>query len=782
MEDLLLSTNDKRWLKLAEEDIPSYLQSETFSDIFKRILARKLNEQTNVHQFLQPDIKDLYQPYLLKDMEKAVKRIQHGMAQGEKICIYGDYDVDGITSVALLLKCFKQLQYPVEFYIPDRHEEGYGLNLKAIQTIRDRGVAILITVDCGIASVAEAALSQEIGLDMIITDHHECQEEVPNAFAVINPKQGDCQYPYNMLAGVGIAYKLATALLGELIVPIQEELLELAAFGTIADIAPLTDENRIIAKHGLAALSKTRSIGLSALIACSDLKGKEITAGHVGFMLAPKINAAGRIDDPKVAVVLLTTDDEAEAIEIASLLKETNDRRQQMEKEIVDEAIRQLEAREDFKEQHISIVEGEGWNSGVIGIVASRLVERFSKPAIVFSITDQKAKGSARSIDGFDIFEALCAFAPMFDKFGGHEQAAGLTVPLSNFYEFKSQLEAYCKAKLPNYLLTPGIKIDADVKVNQVTYELVEELGMLEPFGMGNSRPVFRVEQAEIKKKTQIGKNKEYTKFEIADGVRTFEAISFDKSGYYDLYKAGDLVDLVCHIDVNEFRGTQTIQFQLKDIRGFRAPLVKRSQSLAQFHFAEARRLVARAQPAANRVKETTSFDLDESLKDSYKVWTVDSLEGLYYFYNRIYDQVLSELSIHINSIDLKMLNMTKVHLLLCPHENWAEGLDGIEIQSVEEQFKVETEVKGNSLYANWIPDRSQLITFYKEVKENKYTDAIPMSVEKWLCAMILSEAGLVKIENNTIEILPSPSVKVDMEEVPLFRDLKTYKNALKNG
>lgn len=781
MKNLLLSTNDKRWLKLAEASIPSRLQSESYSDTFKSILSRKLNDETDVHQFLHPDISDLHHPYLLKDMEKAVNRIRQGMSQGEKICIYGDYDVDGITSVSLLLKCFKQLQYPVAYYIPDRHEEGYGLNLNAVQTIRDSGVTILITVDCGIASVSEAVLAQEIGLDMIITDHHECQDSIPEAYAVINPKQPTCQYPYDMLAGVGIAYKLAMALLEDLILPVRDELLELAAFGTIADIAPLTGENRILAKHGLSALSKTKSVGFSALIACSDLKGKAITAGHVGFMLAPKINAAGRIDDPKVAVVLLTTENDVEANEIASLLKDTNDKRQQLEKNIVEEAIHQLENREDFKTQHISIVEGEGWNSGVIGIVASRLVERFSKPAIVFSISDQKVKGSARSIDGFDIFEALCVFAPMFDKFGGHEQAAGLTVPLDHYYDFKGQLEAYCREHLPEYLLTPGIKIDSDVKVSQVTYDLVEELSLLEPFGMGNARPVFRVEHAEIRKKTQIGKNKEYTKFEIADGVRTFEAISFDKSGYYDLYKAGDLVDLVCHIDVNEFRGTQTIQFQLKDIRGFRAPLVKKSHAVSQFYFAEASRVAAYAKALQGQSEAAHPVDNPVGLKGLKKVWTVDSLEGLYYFYNRIYDQVLSQLKVHINSLGSEATSANE-HLLICPLVDWTSKQTNFEIHSVEALFNLENVAFGNGLYANWIPDRSQLITFYKEVKENKYVDERPMSVEKWLCAMILSQAELVNLVDGVIEVLPSPKEKVDLEAVSLYRALQSYKNALKNG
>ncbi len=769
MKNSLLSINDRRWISLAEVPISSHLENEHYSTILKKILSRKLDEKTNVRQFLYPDLEDLYDPYLLKGMTIAVERIHKAIANQEKICIYGDYDVDGITSVSLLLKCFKQLDYPVEFYIPDRHEEGYGLNMKAIQMLRDEGITVLITVDCGISSVNEAALSREIGLDMIITDHHECQESVPNAYAVVNPKQSDCNYPYEMLAGVGLAYKLSQALLGELILPIREELLELAAFGTIADIAPLVDENRIIAKHGLAALSQTKNLGLAALIACSDLKGKEITAGHVGFMLAPKINAAGRIDDPKLGVVLLTTEDLTEAEHIANILKETNDKRQQLEKEIVDAAIAQLENREDFGEQHISIVQGEGWNSGVIGIVASRLVERFHKPAIVFSISDEKVKGSARSIDGFDIFKALCCFAPMFEKFGGHEQAAGLTVPLNQYYDFKAQLEAHCRTHLPQYLLTPGIKIDANVEVSQINYDLVEELALLEPFGMGNARPIFRVENAQIRKKTQIGKNKEYTKFEIADGVRTFEAISFDKSGYYELYKPGDLVDLVCHIDINEFRGTQTIQFQLKDIRGYRESLVKKSQGLSQFYNAEALRIAAFATKEVNLQMPTPT--------EEQKVWTVDTLEGYYYFYNRVYDQVLSELQVHYNQ--LGTLEDKKYHLIICPKEDLS---DNERVNSIEKSFELGVEKTSNALYANWIPDRLVLIDFYKEVKEGKYKEVTPKTVEKWLCALIMEAAELVEISSDQIVLKPTPAQKVDLEKLPLFTALQTYKNALKNG
>ena len=499
------SINDKRWVDLPQINTSLLSESEQYSAVFNRILVRKLKDLSNAETFLNPSLSQLHDPILLKGMGAAVDRIHTAMANKESIWLYGDYDVDGITSVALLLKCFKTLDYPVNFYIPDRHEEGYGLNLSAIETIAAQDGKIIITVDCGITSVKEALLAKSLGVDMIITDHHECQDEIPAAFAVINPKQTDCHYPFNMLAGVGIAYKLAFAVMGELILPVHSELLELAAFGTIADIAPLTDENRVLAKYGLEALSQTTNLGFEALINCSELQNKKITAGHVGFMLAPKINAAGRIDDPKLGVILLTTSDREEAESIASLLKETNDRRQQLEKEILEAAITQVELRESFKEEHITIVYGENWNSGVIGIVASRLVEKYHKPTIVFSLMDGKAKGSARSIDGVDIFEILREFSNLYEKFGGHEQAAGLTLLTDHFEQFYQLMQDYCKARIDPYLLTPALKIDETVAVSEVTFNLLEELSHLEPYGMGNAKPLFKLEGVQIQKKSTDG-------------------------------------------------------------------------------------------------------------------------------------------------------------------------------------------------------------------------------------------------------------------------------------
>lgn len=762
------SINDRRWLKIPSPELKDSLPSNEYSQSFQKIIQRKLLKNQAVSEFLNPKLEDLFNPLLLKDMQKSVERIQLAMAKNEAIWIYGDYDVDGITSVALLLKCFKQLDYPVNYYIPDRHEEGYGLNMNAVNSIKEQGGRVLITVDCGISAVKEAILCKSIGLDMIITDHHECQAEIPDAFAIINPKQPSCTYPYEMLAGVGIAYKLSTVLLGELLPTIHDELCELAAFGTIADIAPLTIENRILAKFGLAALSQTKNLGFQALISCSDLNNKKITAGHVGFMLAPKINAAGRIDDPKLGVILLTTEDPVEAEEIAILLKETNDRRQQIEKTILEEALYQLDHQIDFNKNRISIAYGEGWNSGVIGIVASRLVEKYHRPAIVFSINDGKAKGSARSVEGFDVFKALSQFTELYEKFGGHEQAAGLTIPIENFELFQTSLKTYCLENLEEHLLTPSVKIDEVVEVSDVSYEFLEELSQLEPYGMGNAKPIFKLEGVVIKKKVLLGKNKEFTKFEIADGVRTFEAISFDKSGYYDLYKPGDMIDLVCHIDINEFRGTQTIQFLIKDIRGYREALCKLPKSIYLFKRAQAQRITQMAFDLMNHKTELVGDSsiwgheallISESLSSAETNWSVDSIEGLIYFYNRLSDNE-SRPSI------LKPYKVTSTD---------------VQVQSVETYFNLTQDAISARQVSGWIPERIDLIEFYKSLKSGTYNERLPETIEHWLCTLILGEAKLLEVHEEGIELLTTPKEKVDMMELPIYKALQNYKTTLKN-
>lgn len=780
-----IGLNDKRWLSsetLSDEKLSLMnLLKEKYphaSTAFLELLVKRFDDFHAIEGYLEPNLEQMHDPFLLKGMSTAVNRIHRAIASNESIWLYGDYDVDGITSVSLLVRAFKAIGVAVNYYIPDRHEEGYGLNVSAIETLQQMGAKVVITVDCGITSVLEAERAKELGIDLIITDHHEPQPQLPEAFALINPKQSDCKYPYSMLAGVGLAYKLASALLEEHILPIREELLALAAFGTIADIAPLDGENRIIAKHGLKALMDSKILGFQALIKCSDLEHKKITAGHVGFMLAPKINAAGRIDDPKKGVVLLTTEDFEEAVTIAEILKETNDKRQALEKDIIEEALSKIESREDLAEQHITIVSGEGWNSGVIGIVASRLVERYGKPAIVFSIVDGVAKGSARSIEGFDIFENLLLFSDMYLKFGGHEQAAGLSITETQFHKWQTIMEAHCQSNLPSYLLVPAIHIEQTLQSKDVTYGFLDELAGLEPYGVANPRPIFKIEQVSIQKKVLLGKNKEFTKFEIADGVRTFEAISFDKSGYHQLYKVGDQIDLICHIDVNEFKGTQTIQFQLKDIRGYRKELCKLNTAFSYFAKAKSGKIIELSGLDVVGLSKLSEQLLSKLKATQSEVWLVDTEDALINFYHRLSDDRSAKLKVFCNGLPEGYVpSWGSTVLILCPHSRYQHP----SFKSVEECFSIDEMPYGTSDLLTSIPEREDLIVLYKAIRNGSYLNDFPESAIEWLGVQILEDAQLIRVTGNGLLVEESPSAKIDLMEVPLYKALQVFKQSLKS-
>lgn len=780
-----LSINDKRWLlkpqSLESDDTLEQLKQlfPNYSRAFLQLLSKRFKDSQQVISYLNSTIEALHDPLSLKGMAEAVQRIEQACLKHEAIWVYGDYDVDGITSVSLLVRAFKAINQEISYYIPDRHEEGYGLNREALKRMADLGAKVVITVDCGITSVSEAVAAKELGLDLIITDHHEPQAELPEAFALINPKQEGCTYPYKMLAGVGIAYKLASAVLKEAILPIRESLLELAAFGTIADIAPLDGENRIIAKYGLDSLSDSKIVGFKALIAVSELQDKKITAGHVGFMLAPKINAAGRIDDPKQGVTLLTTNDYEEAHSIALDLKDTNDKRQQLEKVILEEAIKQIESRLDFSKQHVTIVFGEGWNSGVIGIVASRLVERFGKPALVFSQIDGKYKGSARSIEGFDIFEALISLNSYYEKFGGHEQAAGLTISNDHFEHWKKDMEELCLETLAPYLLVPALHIESEVTSSDITYGFLEELTLLEPYGVANPRPVFKLEGVQIQKKLLLGKQKEFTKFVVADGIRTFDAISFDKSGYYQQFKEGDHIDLLCHIDLNEFKGTQTIQFQLKDIRGYRKELCKLNRPLSEFNHAEANKICKMAYAAyKGPSKILTQSMLAKYQSTGSEIWTIDTTSGLLHFFNRLHDEKASKVMVFSNEIPEHYVPVWgTVIALICPYNDVYQP----QFKSVEEIYEIPDEPLLGYALAMVIPDREDLIQVYKKVRTNDYGSKMPLTTLEWLSAIVLREAGLITMSEESLQLAPSPDAKIDLMEVPLYKSLQALKARLKS-
>ncbi len=560
----------KRWvLKKQEKETIDRLSKELSLHplVISVMMNRGLKSKDEMNAFIHPDARCFHDPYLLKDMNKAVQRVQKAIAQNEKIAVYGDYDVDGITSVSVLYLALKEMKADVVFFIPDRHKEGYGVNAPAVRHLKEQGVSLIITVDCGITAIDEVLLGKELGVDMILTDHHQCPAQIPEATAVINPKQPDCPYPFQDLAGVGVTFKLVQALVGMQSLPrLMERYGALTALGTVADIVPLKDENRAIVSYGIKHMKEDQNIGIQALLQVSGFAESEINAGTLGFQLAPRINAAGRIGNADFGVKLFTSDNPQEAKNIADMLDRQNQLRKEIEHQIYEEAKALLQNDKSILSQNIILLSHRGWHHGVIGIVASRLTEEYYKPCILFTEENGIHKGSARSVKGFNIYDALCAVRPYIERFGGHELAAGLTLRDEQFEAFKHSLEAYCKEHVSDEMLIQQIPLDGEIHDSDMTAQLVEELKMLEPFGMGNAQPNFLVRKAKIVKNFTFKEGK-HLKLSLCQRDKYIDAVGFSMGKYSAVLKKGDLVSVAGNIYINEFRGEKYFSIRIKDIR-----------------------------------------------------------------------------------------------------------------------------------------------------------------------------------------------------------------------
>ncbi|KAB3537276.1 single-stranded-DNA-specific exonuclease RecJ [Alkaliphilus pronyensis] len=543
----------------------------------KLLFNRGVYEVEEARRFLEASLSDLYNPFLLKDMEKVVYRINEAIKNKESIWIYGDYDVDGVSSTALLIRYFNSINYTVNYYIPDRMEEGYGVNSEAIKEIVDKGGKLIITVDCGITSVNEVAYGNGLGIDIVITDHHQCQEELPPAYGIINPKQEDCTYPFKQLCGCGIALKLIQAMMPkEDFIKNASFYLDIVALATVADIVPLIDENRIIVKNGIKAMENSANAGIKALVEVCGLTGKKITGGHIGFMLAPRINAAGRIGNAKIGVDLLTSSNYDEALELAKFLDSENRERQNIEMEIFKQAEKQLFEDNQLHNRKFLVLYQEGWHQGVIGIVASRIVEKYYRPTIVLSVEDGVAKGSARSISGYNIFEALSSHKDMFIKFGGHEQAAGLSMEQAMLEEFKERINKQASETLTEEDFIREISFDEHLIYNEINEELMTQLQLLEPHGMGNPGPKFLYRNLEVFSIKGVGTEGKHLKAELSTADGKLNGIGFSLSYFTESIYPGDIVDVIFVPEYNSFNGHTNLQLNIKDIKlveGKKSPL-----------------------------------------------------------------------------------------------------------------------------------------------------------------------------------------------------------------
>ena len=594
-----IESKEKNWI-LKSDDTPEAIaavQDIAMSLGINPIVAKLLfnrgyTDPMSAKAFIYMESETLPSPFEMQDIDKGINRISRAVKSGEKITVYGDYDVDGVTSVCTLYLYLKSIGADVDYYIPNRAGEGYGVSLSAIEMLKAQGTNLIITVDTGVTAIEEIAAARELGVDFIVTDHHECREDLPNADAVINPHRMDCPYPFKELAGVGVVFKLICAYEERIVgrgrraatERMFAEYADLVAIGTIADVMPIKNENRIIVRYGLAMISDTKRVGLAALIEASvgrtdqryDKKRKKvkISSSYIGYTLAPRINAAGRIKTASMAVELFLSDDREMAMEIAEELCRTNKERQAEENKIMQEAYEKI-ASYDIDRNPVIVLDADHWHHGVIGIVASRITEKYCRPSILVSFegnetqdksSDDVGKGSGRSIKGMNLVDALYYCSDNLIKFGGHELAAGLSVTRGELESFRAKINEYARNNLKESDMVTTVEADCQINFEDVNIALARGFQMLEPYGVSNPIPVFIMRGVLVTEISGISDNK-HTKITIGNGRHTLSAMYFSNSPSSLGIYVGDRVDILFNIDINEWGGRESVQIILRDIK-----------------------------------------------------------------------------------------------------------------------------------------------------------------------------------------------------------------------
>ncbi len=796
--------------------------------VAKVLLNRKIESYEEAKRFLYPHIEQLYDPFLLKDMDKVVDRVKKAIENKEKICIYGEYDVDGVASISIMIKYFDSIGYPVDFYIPDRAEEGYGLNNGAIEEIVDNGTKLIITVDCGISSVEGVDFANNLGIDIIITDHHECQKNLPDAYAIINPLQEDCSYPFDGLCGCGLALKLIQALTPEEVFKESVyEYLDITAIATVADVVPLIDENRIIVKNGLDCIAKSKNLGIRALLNVSGLSDRKLNTGNIAFGIAPRINAAGRIGVAHTGVELFTTADVDEAVKLSESLNEENKYRQQIEKDIFNEAIDIIENDPKYADEKVLVVYNKNWHTGVIGIVASRIVERYYKPAVVLGIENDTAKGSARSISEFNLFESKSRCEDLFMKFGGHHQAAGLSISVDNLEIFRERINIIAEEILTEEDLIPKVAYDDVLQIESVHGRLIDELERLEPFGIANPSPKFVIRSSFPVNMREVGSDGKHLKFKLQSGNNHMDCIGFGLGDFEKIIGGDDRVDLVFVPEYNIYNGNRSIQLNIKDIKVTESSNHRAHPILKDYYknFSVGKNRCEKNNAAAKvsfkifkgcknkLVKskiETASADnplliLVNTLKQAYKL--LSSLEyrensgkvKISINYNepgndigeREIDVVINPI---VDKIDYKRYNS----IILYDMFYFAEQLITFVNKSNNEDtiflYNNGDEEANIFILENIIPSRDQLIVIYKHLKGNDFHEVTFKELFKNIeqkyglkinermldnSLAIFSEGNLLtyKLKNNIYNVsMIEPDCKVDLDELRFVQYLERKK------
>lgn len=568
---MLFKKWEYKYKTLKKEEINSISERFGIPKVISTIILNRKISSSDIEAYLSKSIKNIINPYEFLDMEKAVDRICQAIENKEKIVIYGDYDVDGITSTALLYEFLLSQGANVSYYIPDRKDEGYGINIMAVNKLTKSGTKLLITVDCGITAIGEVEFAKLQGMDVIITDHHTCKERIPTAAqAVINPKREDDSYPFDALAGVGVAFKLMLAVaikLGLNTTEYFDKYVDLATIGTIADVVSLTGENRIIVNRGLLKLQNPTRPGIRALMEISGTLSKPVTTTTIGFAIAPRMNAAGRISSATTSVELMLEKDYQKALEIARELDNENKQRQEMEKTIFEEALQMISADVNFEKKKVIVLAKEGWHQGVIGIVASRLNDMFYKPCILISHSNGIGKGSGRSIAAMNLFDALSHCSDLLTDFGGHAIAAGLSINMPEFDAFAEKINKYAQSLLTEDDMIPVVKIDCPLGPKSLSIQNAKLISKLEPFGIGNERPTFSLLAARVDLVSTVGNENQHLRMKISKDNTTVNCIGFGMGKYASELKHGMLIDIAFTLEINNYMNTESVQLALKDIR-----------------------------------------------------------------------------------------------------------------------------------------------------------------------------------------------------------------------
>lgn len=642
---------NKRWEILPIDEKKQILLEKNLhiSSSLAEILTRKNLDENSAKLFLNPTKIPYHDPFLLKDMEKACQRLLSALKNKEKICIYGDYDVDGVSSTALLMTVFTKLGFNIDYYLPDRHSEGYGLHIESLQKLIPK-YDLLITVDCGITALDEVDYAKD-KIDMIITDHHLPREILPDAFAIINPTQTQCNYPNKNLCGVGVAFKLCQGLYQSLNKDIHEleNYLDIVALGTIADIVPLVDENRRIVKKGLANI---QNLGIKTLIEICNYDENNINTGHIGFGVAPRLNAAGRLTHASIAVELLLATDKQTAHQKALYLDEENKQRQEIVEDIFHEAVKKIEEN-NLQENKIIIVVGENWHEGVIGIAASRLQEKYYRPIIIIATKDNIGKASCRSIDGLHMKNALTYCEQDLMVYGGHSKAAGFTIDLAKLDDFISHMQTYANEHLTDEDLIPIYQVETVLTPQDITMDFIEELSLLEPFGMGNPKPQFVCQNLLVTKSMKMGKENNHLRFNFAYNNTQYTAIGWHMADVADDIN-NKYVDILFQPELNHWNDHTYLQFKLSDLR----------QSKQKISYLE-------EFPAYDTIGKIYLCLRNQEKKYGQNIFSLKDCQALL---KQIYNLNLSDYSmkqclIILSEINILTINQDKIKLLSLPNQ-----------------------------------------------------------------------------------------------------------------